>query len=181
MLRTLRWSTVDLYCQNISLLSNNNSASYIIAFIRHFIVHRSFLHTFVHVYIITSYTVIIQVAYNSICESNLLTDDTIKYREESSNCYMLSSPNKLSLYLLYPQYLRLYNLRWLYGLIQLELELCLPCKPKHLAKSSIQILGNGWIKLAFYQSNVLRKTIEIKCENLYQLWIPGNSFCIGPG
>lgn len=110
----------------------------------------TFLHTFVHVYVITSYTVIIQIAYNSICESNLLTDDIIKYREESSNCYILSSPNKLPLYLLYPQYLRLYNLRWLYGLIQLELELCLPCKPKHLAKAVFK----SWTMVVLNQPSI---------------------------
>lgn len=46
-----------------------------------------FLHTFVHVYIITSYTVIIQIAYNSISESNLLTTVPSNIEKKSSNCY----------------------------------------------------------------------------------------------
>ena len=59
----------------------------------------AYICTCIHNHFIHSYY---KIAYNSICESNLLTDDTIKYREESSNCYILSSPNKLPLYLLYP-------------------------------------------------------------------------------
>lgn len=88
---------------------------------------------------------------NTICESNLLTDSPIKHREETITGFSvtwLSSPDKLTLTTALFLLFKLYNHIWLYCLIQLELEFFLPCKPKHLAKGSVRILGSGWINLA---------------------------------